>query len=83
MACDCSTDNGVLQRRVHQLIHIYCDEMPIAEAFSGYYTKPDCREVWNLESEVTFKLILFNFLSDVQAFHTIIGIFSTLVKSDL
>lgn len=50
--------------------------------FSEYYTKADYREFGNLKSEVAFKLNLFIFLSDVQAFPAIIGIFSTLVKSD-
>ena len=82
MTSHCSTDNGVLDRRVHQLICIYHAETPIAKAFSEYYTKADYREVGNLESEVAFKLILFIFLSDVQAFPAI-GVFSTLVKSGL
>jgi len=79
----CSTDNGVLARRVHQPVCIYHAEMPITKAFSEDYTKADYREVGNLESEVAFKLILLIFLSGVQTFPAIIGIFSTSVNSDL
>lgn len=68
---------------MHQLICISYAETPIAKAFSEYYTKADYKEVGNLESKVAFKLILLIFLSDIQAFPAILGIFSTLVKSDL
>lgn len=64
---------------MHQLICIYCAVFPITEAFSNLKQRLITAEL----SEVAFKLILFIFLSDVQAFPTFIDIFNILVKSHL
>lgn len=68
---------------MHQLICVSHAETPITKAFSEYYTKADDKEVGILESKVAFKLIHLIFLSDIQVFPATVGIFSTLVKSDL
>lgn len=80
MTSHCSTDNHVLDRRVHHLVWIYHAEgSPVTEAFSNITQ-------WLITtklSEVSPKIILFIFISDVQAFPAFIGIFSTPVKSHL
>lgn len=64
---------------MHQLICIYSAESPVTEAFSNITQ----RLITGKLSEVAFKLILFIFLSDVQAFPAFVGIFNTPLKPHL
>lgn len=58
MMSPCSIGSDVLERRVSQLMCMYCAEVPIVRAFAECYTNSDYMKVWVLK--LVFKVHLFH-----------------------